>query len=555
MYPKITEGSWLVLLKANYVELYNVKKVSTPSRTDFALSAKITRIEPDTFEHLSWFGLRETTVFAQSEYLEIAEEPLIDDITPDDKSIQIEGKIENLEKDRKLIISGKDKNSQQASEVLTLAETESNGNITVLSYNEKLKNTYKRDTVIIYANVALATHGETVKEVLGSGNGSQVFQSFILKQPPLTYRSASTPNGVESTLEVRVNDILWKEVQTLYDRGPEERIYITRIDNEGKTSVQFGDGKTGARLPTGAENVHATYRKGIGLEGNVKAGKLSLLMTRPLGVKDTINPLDATGADNPESLNDARKNAPLKVLTLDRIVSLKDYEDFARAFAGIAKALATWTWFGEKRGVFITVAGPGGAEIKEDSLTLISLIDAMRKACDPLVHIEIHSYAKVLFKLTAQVALDTNYLPEKVFKEVEKELRRSFSFEVRDFGQPVMMSEVISVIQNVLGVNGVKVTNLDRSYSNIKDTTLSPSKIPRTDKVVETRYFATPLPFGYSKLKPPFDRSDLIQDLRILRIPEVRLVPHAPHFVEDRKMAAAELITLDPEPIDLEVMK
>ena len=55
----------------------------------------------------------------------------------------------------------------------------------------------------------------------------------------------------------------------------------------------------------------------------------------------------------------ARRNAPLTVLTLDRIVSLRDYEDFARAFGGIAKALATWTWDGQRQGIFVTVAGVG----------------------------------------------------------------------------------------------------------------------------------------------------------------------------------------------------
>ena len=55
--------------------------------------------------------------------------------------------------------------------------------------------------------------------------------------------------------------------------------------------------------------------------------------------------------------------APLSVLTLDRMVSLQDYEDFARAFAGIAKALATWSGVGRTRGVFLTVAGPGGTAV------------------------------------------------------------------------------------------------------------------------------------------------------------------------------------------------
>ena len=61
----------------------------------------------------------------------------------------------------------------------------------------------------------------------------------------------------------------------------------------------------------------------------------------------------------PKSRDDARRNAPLTVLTLDRAVSLQDYEDFSRTFAGIAKAQAVWVWNGRKRAVFITVAGAG----------------------------------------------------------------------------------------------------------------------------------------------------------------------------------------------------
>ena len=55
------------------------------------------------------------------------------------------------------------------------------------------------------------------------------------------------------------------------------------------------------------------------------------------------------------------------MLTLGSIVSLQDYEDFARAFAGIEKTLATWVWSGQKRSVFVTVAGAKGAEVKSDS--------------------------------------------------------------------------------------------------------------------------------------------------------------------------------------------
>ena len=98
----------------------------------------------------------------------------------------------------------------------------------------------------------------------------------------------------------------------------------------------------------------------------VQAGQLSLLMKRPLGVLAVTNPQDAQGGEDRESLDNGRANAPLTILTLDRIVSLEDYQNFAQAFAGIAKALATWTWNGQVRGVFVTVAGTGRNDRRSD---------------------------------------------------------------------------------------------------------------------------------------------------------------------------------------------
>ena len=117
--------------------------------------------------------------------------------------------------------------------------------------------------------------------------------------------------------------------ETFFERAPKDHVFISRRDDDGKTGVQFGDGNTGARLPSGANNVRAKYRKGIGIEGLVKAGQLSMLLSRPLGVKGVTNPLAASGAQDPEQIDDARANAPLRVLTLERVVSLLDYEDFA----------------------------------------------------------------------------------------------------------------------------------------------------------------------------------------------------------------------------------
>ena len=153
----------------------------------------------------------------------------------------------------------------------------------------------------IYGNVVKATNGETRNEVLGNGDGSQTLQEFTLKQSPLTFVAASNPAGVDSTLEVYVNNVQWREKDTLAGLGPKDRSFITTTDDSDNTTVVFGNGAKGARLPTGTGNVKAVYRNGIGKPGNVDANQISLLQSKPLNVKAVINPLRASGSADRDS--------------------------------------------------------------------------------------------------------------------------------------------------------------------------------------------------------------------------------------------------------------
>ena len=146
-----------------------------------------------------------------------------------------------------------------------------------------------------------------------------------------------------------------------------DRSYVTRTDDEDETSVIFGDGEHGARLPSGVENVKAVYRNGIGKQGNVAAGQISLLATRPLGVKGVLNPLPATGGAGRESRDQARRNVPLALMALDRLVSVQDYADFGRTFAGIGKTSAAHLSDGRRDLIHLTIAGADDVPISKDS--------------------------------------------------------------------------------------------------------------------------------------------------------------------------------------------
>jgi baseplate J-like protein len=314
---------------------------------------------------------------------------------------------------------------------------------------------YWRESVRINANVAQATHGESKAEILGSGNGAVAYQRFKLKQKPLTYISSKSISGIESSLSIKVNDIAWYEAPTFYGRGPNDHIYVVRTEEDGTVYVQFGNGVTGSRLPSGADNVIASYRVGIGSDALVKGGQISILLTPQLGVKSVTNALPSGGAEDPEVIEDIRKNMPLTVLNLDRIVSVLDYQYFANAFAGIGKARADLLWKGENRTLHLTVASADEGAVDEVVKTnLINAIDSARHDLFPVV---INSFTAITFDVNAAIKIAPDYTAGKVLGLIKEALIENFSFESRDFGQQVTPSDVVSIIHDITGVVAVKL--------------------------------------------------------------------------------------------------
>lgn len=327
-----------------------------------------------------------------------------------------------------------------------------------VSFTPALRRSLNTETAVMYGNIAEATHGETVAaEALGDGDAAATFQSFTVQKSPVTFvPEAGARQGAANTLAVTAGDVKWHEAETLYGHGGAERIFTTEVDDEGKMTVRFGDGVTGARLPTGRDNVVATYRQGLGRAGNVKAGSLTTLLDRPLGLKRVTNPLAAAGGADPETLDQARANAPNTVRTFDRVVSLRDFEDAAREFTGVAKARANLVWDGEEQAVFLTVAGDkGDAVVLED---LVAYLDARRD-----VNRKLHAahYRPLAMQIRALLTVDvTNYIPERVQADALQTVLDALAFDRLNLGQSIHLSDVYAILQGVQGVIAVDVNRL-----------------------------------------------------------------------------------------------
>jgi predicted phage baseplate assembly protein len=477
--PEIHAGSQLVLmLGGGDHRLFAVTEATQITRAAYALVGKATRlkVDSDPSAFITSAEYRATVAFAADEPLTVAERPPAS-TTLDRSTIALDVHIDAFEAGRAIIVSG-----PGGGELATVGAVLQNDPLhTVLELKQPLTGTYDVRTAKIFANVAAATNGESVKETLGAGDAAKAFQRFRLSSAPLTYvHSGGTPRGAASTLEIRVNDVLWREVETLYGAGPHARVYITRRDDDGRTFVQFGDGATaGARLPTGTDNVRAAYRKGIGTGANVDAGKLTMLLSRPLGLSDVNNPLPAEGGAGAEVLADARLHAPRNVRTLDRVVSLVDYQAFAESFEGIAKAYATWTMTDTRRQLFLTVAGPDGALFTAKSPTVLALAGALKRFGDPYVPLRIASYVRAPFQLKAKIGIAADRLAAEVLGRVRAAVADAFSFDARAFGEAVDLSDVIAVMQNVDGVVSVDIDLLYRSRQGAARNERLSSRLPR----------------------------------------------------------------------------
>jgi hypothetical protein len=252
--------------------------------------------------------------------------------------------------------------------------------------------------VSIFGNVIHVVRGETVAlEVLGSGDATQAFPSFQLKKKPLTYlKSSSAANGRKSTLEVRVNNILWREVDSFYGTKPDDPVYIVRQDQDQNSIATFW------RVPSGVDNITARYRFGAGVAAP-PADALAQIVRPVKGLSRVLNPVAAANGADADQPRDIRHNAPAIALTLGRAVSLDDFEALARSF-GVVNASVGWAWdSGQQRAVVkIWYIADGG-----------DIADALRSfligQADPTVALAAQPAAPLQARLVIDAVTDPAY--------------------------------------------------------------------------------------------------------------------------------------------------
>jgi predicted phage baseplate assembly protein len=318
-----------------------------------------------------------------------------------------------------------------------------------------------RTPVSVFGNLVAATRGESVlSEVIGSSDTAQSFQSFTLGNKPLTYfNDPAAPAGRRSTLEVRVNGIKWKEVQSFFGARPQDEVYIVRQNDDGESVITFGDGITGTRPPTGADNITASYRFGAGAP-KPPAGGISQLAKPVEGLRRVINPVGAGGGADADQPKDIRRNAPNSALILGRAVSVPDFQALALEFGGVINAHVEWAWdeLSQRAVVMVSFISDGGDIAKELRAFLIGQADPNT----PLVAVEAHAQPS---QLVIDLGIDPRFTGEIVVPQVIQALTNPDSgilaLENIPIGRPLFRSRIFDVVLSVEGTRSVRAMTVD----------------------------------------------------------------------------------------------
>ncbi len=379
----------------------------------------------------------------------------------------------NSLKGRRILLEKKD----QAPKVLNVAEVNSlsaNGTEMLSQLHEiELSEsvTYSdfpniNPIVTVFGNLVEANEGKTVPEVvLGNGDATLVFQNFKLPKTPLTYhlRPDNTPTETPEA-QIYVDGRMWVKVDSFFGRSAKEQIYIIREDAEGNSWVQFGDGKTGARLSYGNSNVTAIYRLGAGSFGPLKEDTKIQALAK-LKNLDKIQMLDVvSGGVAPEDGENARYAAPAKVQSLGRIVSIKDFEAEAAAIPGVDRVSAAWQLVENIPAVVITVLMATGRHAEFESVrnTLITF-NSLRGA--GRTSIIVAEGKRMYVTASLQYMLQSGYRADLVEPEIRRALGVNFartmgkedqtgifSLQQRNFGAREYASSLEGMMQNIAGV-------------------------------------------------------------------------------------------------------
>jgi len=217
----------------------------------------------------------------------------------------------------------------------TLYKVNNNGTVDLTDATEDLEFAVTAAGGTVSVTDAVLLEGALVVETGTFASPSQI-KTINLSRSPYVEKSAQVYLTGNTTTEG-----VYKEEDNIYfASGGTDKVFQVTTDENFQASILFGDDTIG-KSPSIGDNYVVTYRVGGGNRGNIAE---SIINTQTQGqsasgssseeVTLTVeNTSIATGGRDAESVAQAKRYAPLRFRTQDRLVTLPDFKAFANSFA------------------------------------------------------------------------------------------------------------------------------------------------------------------------------------------------------------------------------
>ncbi len=352
---------------------------------------------------------------------------------------------------------------------------------------------------MIVTNAVEAFHVETIRdEILGSSDGSPMQELKFLRGPLLEdeiveVREKQPPHpddiadlGPESIRPVAPDEpqnnevwVRYRRVDSFFASGPKSRHYTLDYVSG---AIAFGDGRRGIVPPEARDSIIArSYRIGGGAIGNVNAGTLTSLGRSLAYVESVTNPLPTSGGADRERVEEAKARAPYTIKSRDRAVTSEDFEMLAlRASTTLARArcVPDRTNRGHVTLVVVPKSDTRGEELRvrlsppNEVLRYVKRYLDERKLVGSVLNVVRPRYKDLSLRVVlVRRTLGTS---DRLRRDIETKLRRYLHALVGgrngrgwEFGRPVLKAELIHLVEEVPGVEGVDHLELRDEARNV----------------------------------------------------------------------------------------
>jgi len=320
----------------------------------------------------------------------------------------------------------------------------------------------------IYSNFVIQ-EGALVDEQ-GEFAATEGIKTIKLSQGPVVEGSI----GVYVTSPNADSQGAYTEVPSVYyASGSSDKIFEVVYDDQYNATVVFGDGSVGVS-PEDTASFRVEYRVGGGTRGNLEKDVINTAIgTFPARIPGTLtNVSKATGGANAETVEHAKKYAPLTFRRQDRLVTLEDYSVFANTFISnfgtVGKATAaTRKAYASANVVDIYVLEKASDLQLQRATTnfktqLLTAINKKKMATDDVAIVD-----GLIRTLDLVVSIKIDKEQEENQSSIKNKVRdRILSYmnaDNRDFGQDLNIAELNRQIFEVDEVRFSTIDNLDQN--------------------------------------------------------------------------------------------